>query len=160
MARLMIKPKPGRPPPGLVLPSCLLRRRQSDNTSLIALGQSRRGAAPARSRPTVCRMPEAGRGLTGLRLSELLRLPVASLPLSGNRVLQCPPPSAALIHSTLVSLSSIVSLSKPLSTTRLQARARARRSHDCSPERRMAVGLRQPQPVPPMTKLPTAAFTF
>ena len=69
MARLMIKPKPGRPPPGLVLPSCLLRRRQSDNTSLIALGQSRRGAAPARSRPTVCRMPEAGRGLTSLRLT-------------------------------------------------------------------------------------------
>lgn len=69
MARLMIKPKPGRPAPGLVLPSCLLRRRQSDNTSLIALGQSWRGAAPARSRPTVCRMPEAGRGLTSLRLT-------------------------------------------------------------------------------------------
>lgn len=71
----MIKPKPGRPPPGLVLPTCLLRRRQRDNISLIALGQSRRGAAPARSRPTVRRMPEAGRGLTSLRLNELLSLP-------------------------------------------------------------------------------------
>lgn len=81
---------------------------------------------------------------------------MASLPLSRNRLLQCPLPSAALVrfcacksvkHCLLVQAA-------------VNHQIAGSRSHNYSPESRMAVDSRQPQIVPPMTKLPTAAFTF
>jgi hypothetical protein len=156
----MIKPKPGRPPPGLVLPSCLLRRRQSDNTSLIALGQSRRGAAPARSRPTVVGVSYA-RSRKGADEPATQRTVEAA---SGQPALEWKPgasmPAPFRRAYTQYACESVKHCLLVQAAVNYQIAGSRSRSHDCSPERRMAVDLRQPQPVPPMTKLPTAAFTF
>ena len=81
---------------------------------------------------------------------------MASLPLSGNRLLQCPPPSAAPVR--LCACKSVKHCL--LVQAAVNHQIAGSRSHNCPPERRMAVDLRQPQIVPLMTKLPTAACTL
>src|SRR5690242_13402637 len=86
-ARSLIKPKPVRPALGLVLPTCLLHRRDNDRTlSPIILGQSRVALLPLDPGQRCVATPEAGRGLTVCAIQRTVE--AASLPLVGNRMLR------------------------------------------------------------------------
>lgn len=175
-ARSMIKPKPARPAPGLVLPVCYcdgaiaivrlcLSPVANGGVALLPLdpGQRRPPVSHARSR----------KGLTGAiqRTVEAARGP-ASLPSRGNRMLHVPCPSHALcpshvrplplhLHTCHVS-SPCASRCHPVhrspATLQIAPLSTAwRLSWTCLKRRASSL---KPQTVPQVTKLPTATCTI